>query len=242
MIDKGCSKPVQIKGEAGDLHGYFHKGNPEKATGGIVLFLSGSGFSTEEQSLDIATSYTHHGVDVLTINYRGYGQSSGAPSEKGMYNDANAMLSYLVDEKNIPPENILIHGYSLGAPVGAYLAKSASSKGMTLAGVLLDRPMPSMSKGCRAHEVPAEKIVGQIAKKMNGVFSVKENITGLPKDTPMMLLSDSEKMGAESEKLRTALSLEGYKVSGTRTAFKHDDSIGVIHENIDNILKEFKLG
>ena len=62
------------------------------------------------------------GLDVFIFDYRGYGKSSGRPSEKGFYRDMQAAYNYLVSEKNIQPERIIPYGESLGGPVAVDLA------------------------------------------------------------------------------------------------------------------------
>ena len=62
------------------------------------------------------------GFNVLTYDYRGYGTSEGAPSEQNSYEDAEAAYNYLVNERKIAPEKIVIHGRSLGAAVSIDLA------------------------------------------------------------------------------------------------------------------------
>jgi pimeloyl-ACP methyl ester carboxylesterase len=61
-------------------------------------------------------------MDVFIIDYRGYGQSEGAPGEESTYLDAEASWEYLVSASGIPPERIIIFGRSLGSAVAAELA------------------------------------------------------------------------------------------------------------------------
>ncbi|MDX1444486.1 MAG: alpha/beta hydrolase, partial [Gammaproteobacteria bacterium] len=58
----------------------------------------------------------------LIIDYRGYGNSSGEPSEEGLYTDARTAWCYLVDERGIPSKHITVFGRSLGGSVAAKLA------------------------------------------------------------------------------------------------------------------------
>lgn len=60
-------------------------------------------------------------INILMLDYRGYGRSEGVPSEKGLYTDAEAVHDFLVSIKNIPPRNIIVFAQSLGTPVGAEL-------------------------------------------------------------------------------------------------------------------------
>ena len=62
------------------------------------------------------------GFNVLTYDYRGYGTSSGSPSEANSYEDIAAAYNYLLTEKGIKPENIILQGRSLGGAVAIDLA------------------------------------------------------------------------------------------------------------------------
>jgi fermentation-respiration switch protein FrsA (DUF1100 family) len=78
-------------------------------------------------------------VNVLAVEYRGYGRSEGTPNEAGLYLDAQAGLDYLVHERGIPPNRIVAFGQSLGTAVAVDLATKRP-----LAGVILEAPFPSV--------------------------------------------------------------------------------------------------
>jgi len=58
---------------------------------------------------------------VLTFDYRGYGLSSGWPSEPGLITDALAVADWALNVAGIPPERIVIFGQSLGSAVAIAL-------------------------------------------------------------------------------------------------------------------------
>ncbi|EJI2329709.1 MARTX multifunctional-autoprocessing repeats-in-toxin holotoxin RtxA [Vibrio cholerae] len=242
-VEKGESQKITLQGEAGRLTGYYHQGTAPSegetstTSGKVVLFLHGSGSSAEEQASAIRNHYQKQGIDMLAVNLRGYGESDGGPSEKGLYQDARTMFNYLVNDKGIDPSNIIIHGYSMGGPIAADLARYAAQNGQAVSGLLLDRPMPSMTKAITAHEVanPAG-IVGAIAKAVNGQFSVEKNLEGLPKETSILLLTDNEGLGNEGEKLRTKLTASGYNVTGEQTFYGHEASNRLMSQYADQIV------
>ncbi|TXX78106.1 MARTX multifunctional-autoprocessing repeats-in-toxin holotoxin RtxA [Vibrio cholerae] len=242
-VEKGESQKITLQGEAGRLTGYYHQGTAPREgetsspSGKVVLFLHGSGSSAEEQASAIRNHYQKQGIDMLAVNLRGYGESDGGPSEKGLYQDARTMFNYLVNDKGIDPSNIIIHGYSMGGPIAADLARYAAQNGQAVSGLLLDRPMPSMTKAITAHEVanPAG-IVGAIAKAVNGQFSVEKNLEGLPKETSILLLTDNEGLGNEGEKLRTKLTASGYNVTGEQTFYGHEASNRLMSQYADQIV------
>ncbi|WP_340614723.1 MARTX multifunctional-autoprocessing repeats-in-toxin holotoxin RtxA [Xenorhabdus thailandensis] len=241
FVKQGTADNITLQGEAGRLTGYYYNGAQQEqygssATKKVVLFLHGSHSSAEEQTITIQNYYQRQGVDMLAVNMRGYGSSGGHPSEKGLYQDARTMFRYLVNDRGIQPENIIIHGYSMGGAVAADLARYAERRGQAVSGLLLDRPMPSMTKGITAHGVPNPVgISGALAKAINGQFSVEKNLQGISKQTPIMLLTDNEGLGKEGEKLRAKLAVAGYQVSGQPTSYGHEDH-GLISNYADQIV------
>ncbi|WP_446469572.1 MARTX multifunctional-autoprocessing repeats-in-toxin holotoxin RtxA [Xenorhabdus stockiae] len=232
-INHGVTEKVTLKGEAGRLTGYYHKGQNtsqrDTSDKKVVLFIHGSGSSAEEQAGKIQPHYRQQGIDVLSVNMRGYGTSDGYPNEQGMYQDVRSMFHYLVNERDVSPENIIIHGYSMGAPIAADLARYVDSKGMSVSGLLLDRPMPSMTKAITAHGISNPSgLTGILAKAVNGKFSVEQNLRGVSKQMPIMLLTDNEGLGNEGEKLRTRLVASDYNVSGEHTYYSHASSYQVM--------------
>jgi len=76
------------------------------------------------------------GLSLLAFDYRGYGESEGAPSEAGLYRDADAAYRYLRDELRVRPERIIVFGHSLGSTVAVDLAGRVPAAGLILEGAL----------------------------------------------------------------------------------------------------------
>ena len=79
-------------------------------------------------------------ANVFALEYRGYGHSEGTPSERALYQDADAAYQYLVTTKSIDPRTIISYGQSLGTAVAANLAAHRR-----VAAVILEAPFPSAS-------------------------------------------------------------------------------------------------
>jgi uncharacterized protein len=76
------------------------------------------------------------GLSLLAFDYRGYGESGGSPSEKGLYRDAQAAYRYLREKRQVPPNRIIIFGHSLGSAVAVDLASRVPAAGLILDGAL----------------------------------------------------------------------------------------------------------
>jgi fermentation-respiration switch protein FrsA (DUF1100 family) len=61
-------------------------------------------------------------VDVLGIDYRGYGRSQGSPSEAGLYADAEAAWAFATGKLGLPPAKVVVYGKSLGGAPACELA------------------------------------------------------------------------------------------------------------------------
>ncbi|MBP6185787.1 MAG: alpha/beta hydrolase [Saprospiraceae bacterium] len=55
-----------------------------------------------------------HRYGVLSIDYQGFGLSEGKPSQEALIQDVQAALDWLA-ERNVPPERIILYGFSLGS-------------------------------------------------------------------------------------------------------------------------------
>lgn len=89
-----------------------------------MLYLHGNdkniGYSRE---LEYARSMHKLGLNVLMIDYRGYGKSTGGPpSESKVYEDAESAWNYLARQKGVAPDRIFIYGHSLGGAIAIDLA------------------------------------------------------------------------------------------------------------------------
>ena len=88
-----------------------------------LLWLHGNAGNISNRVDNIAVLHRRTGLGVLIVDYRGYGQSEGRPSESGLYSDAEAAFGYLVTDLRLDPrEDIVLFGRSLGAGVAAELA------------------------------------------------------------------------------------------------------------------------
>lgn len=75
---------------------------------------------------------------VISLDYRGFGHSTGSPSEEGLITDATALVDFAINTLGIRPSRILLLGQSLGTAVSSAVAEKFSrEKGIEFAGVVL---------------------------------------------------------------------------------------------------------
>lgn len=80
------------------------------------------------------------GLNLMAFDYRGFGASEGAPSEAGLYADAQASYNFLRDSLGVPPNRIVIFGHSLGSGVAIELATRVPNAGVVVEGAYTTVP------------------------------------------------------------------------------------------------------
>jgi fermentation-respiration switch protein FrsA (DUF1100 family) len=99
------------------VHGWFVPGESDR----VLLYFHGNAGNISHRLYSIR-EWHDLGFSVFIIDYRGYGQSSGKPTEQGLYQDGHAAWRYLTDSRGIAPDDIIVFGRSLGGSVASWLA------------------------------------------------------------------------------------------------------------------------
>ena len=98
-----------------------------------ILFCPPAGASTRVKRIqDHLKKLWSLGYNVMAFDYRGFGESPGAPSEDGLYADAAAAYAHLVAQQRVPPSRIILAGRSLGSAVAVDLATRVDAAGLVL--------------------------------------------------------------------------------------------------------------
>lgn len=90
-------------------------------------------------------SAAHPKWHIIALDYRGFGHSTGSPTEAGLVADAAAVVDFALATLRLPPSRVLLLGQSLGTAVAAAAAEQLSrERGLDLAGVVLVAPFSSL--------------------------------------------------------------------------------------------------
>lgn len=100
------------------VHGWFVATPGARAT---VLHLHGNAGNISHR-VERIKWFGELGFSVFLIDYRGYGRSEGRPSEEGTYRDARAAWRYLTERRGLRPDQVVVHGESLGSAIAIWLA------------------------------------------------------------------------------------------------------------------------
>ena len=108
------------------------------ANTGALLYLHGNGVNIGSNA-EQAARFHQLGLSVLLIDYRGYGKSAGQfPSERQVYEDAEASWQYLVQD--LAQQRPFLYGHSLGGAVAIHLARQHPDA----AGLIVESSFTSM--------------------------------------------------------------------------------------------------
>ena len=115
-------------GRAVRLHGWWME-HPKAA--GTVLYCHGSS-GTIAHRVGVFRQLRQVRVNVFAFDYRGYGQSEGVPSERGLLTDVRAAYDHLVGPLGRSPEEIFLFGHSLGGAVAIDAALDRPAAGLVV--------------------------------------------------------------------------------------------------------------
>jgi fermentation-respiration switch protein FrsA (DUF1100 family) len=96
-----------------------------------IVYFHGNGGNLSVWA-DILAGLWQRNFDIVAIDYRGYGLSTGQPSEQGLYRDADAVVAFVDAHLRRPSLPLVFWGRSLGATIAAYAASVRAPDGVVL--------------------------------------------------------------------------------------------------------------
>jgi pimeloyl-ACP methyl ester carboxylesterase len=96
---------------------FFEKPQSER----VILYMHGN----SGRITDFFEGFYNHG-SIVSPAYPGYHESEGSPTTENVYETGVLTYDWLVNEKGVSPENIVIIGHSLGGSPATYLASQRS--------------------------------------------------------------------------------------------------------------------
>jgi fermentation-respiration switch protein FrsA (DUF1100 family) len=116
----------------------------------LILFFHGNGGHRAYRAHWYALAASLR-ADVLTIDYHGYGDSGGHPSETALLMDAESAWDYATKQLNYQPSQIFVLGESLGGGVAVQLAAMVCNRKQVPGGLILVATFSSMLDVARLH-------------------------------------------------------------------------------------------
>ena len=127
-------EPVTIETRDGErLHAWLLHADAPRAQ---IVYFHGNGGNLSVWA-PILAGVTQRGYLVLAVDYRGYGLSTGSPTERGLYRDVDAVLEYVSGSRDqrMP---LVYWGRSLGTTMAAYAASKSPPDGLVLEAAFSD--------------------------------------------------------------------------------------------------------
>jgi pimeloyl-ACP methyl ester carboxylesterase len=118
------------------IHGLRFYPNGESR--GVVLYLKGNSKSIKGWG-KFAVDFTRHGYNVLMVDYRGFGKSTGKRSQKALKRDLQQVYNKIRERTS--EDKIILYGRSLGSGFATKLASLNNPKLL-----ILDAPYYSLTK------------------------------------------------------------------------------------------------
>ena len=115
---------------------------PANPNGKHVILYSGSGSPNQEQTYGDVQTYLNQGYTVHAYDYGGFGASqarNGKFSERTIQQDSLAMLHHVRNTEQIENSDIVLHGFSMGGPIAAMVARNAMIQSAQPGGTILDQ-------------------------------------------------------------------------------------------------------
>ncbi len=121
---------------------WYHKANGDLPT---IIHIHGNGGNLSHR-VNFFELLSKAGFGVIGLDYRGYGNSDGIPSEQGFYNDARATLDFTIHKLAVPENKIILFGESIGTGVSVQMATEYN-----IGGLVLQSPFTSMTAAASYH-------------------------------------------------------------------------------------------
>lgn len=161
-----------IRSGADSLHGWLFP--PSGSQSPVLLVFHGNAGNISHR-LEWIAPFVRRGLGVLLFDYRGYGKSSGKPSEQAFREDALAAWDWLT-ARGIEPGRIVAFGRSIGGAPAVYLASREPVRALILEGAFTSgRDMARLIFGF----IPAHRL-------MKNRWEVEDCLAGI--DSPVLLI------------------------------------------------------
>lgn len=159
----GLEEQMIITSDGEELFALYH---PAEIDESVVIYFHGNA-GTATTHLDEANGWINAGFGVLLVEYRGYPNSTGTPSEDGLHLDAKAAYEFISQKGDWP---IALYGFSLGTGVATRLASETE-----IVALVLEAPFDALEnvaasrypilpiKTLIKHKFQSDQVIGNVS-------------------------------------------------------------------------------
>lgn len=203
-------KEYNIVSDDGKANLYvLHIQKPESNKATIFAYGSGGSVAGRVKSDIIKILFEHGSSSIVLFDYRGYGKSSGTPSENGLYNDAYSVWNFITTDLGY--SHINLYGFSLGTAVATHLGKRLCDIGEKPDNIVLQAGFTSFAD-----------IVGVMSMLMVNVYDSYSNLQHINTNVLCIHSHQDELVDySHSVKLRSA----NHNVSFLEISGTHNDPV-----------------
>lgn len=153
----------------------------------IILFFPGNAGNRSFRIAEMER-LSQLNADIFLIDYRGYGDNSGVPSEKNIARDARSIWNHLAENEGISPDRILLLGESLGGGVAVRLAHDLLQEEIEPGGMFLKTTFSSLVDVAQTHypwvpcsllmteRYPSDQKIGELTCPISILHGVQDEI------------------------------------------------------------------
>jgi hypothetical protein len=158
---------------------------PERPVADVVYFHGNGG--NLSVWLPVLSSLYRHNLRVLAVDYRGYGLSTGSPSESGVYLDAEAVARHAESHRAGTGGPLVFWGRSLGGPIAASATRVAAPDGLILESTFADKaavagtqPLLRTLNWFAAYRFPTVELLRDFRKPVLVLHGDRDSIVPMP--------------------------------------------------------------
>lgn len=180
------TKPEEIKFpvDSDIITAFIAKPNQKDIKKTIFFFHGAAGNVTTYQQ--VTKPLVEAGYQVVMVDFRGYGNSTGVPTHLNIQSDAQKFFDALILRDDIKNTKKYFYGASLGTQIAANLAKNNASK---ISGLILDSPMSSFTDIAMAYAPDYKEMIAQM---LVSPYSAKTDLSDLKSLPKLIIRSDKD--------------------------------------------------
>lgn len=159
---------------------------PTQNAKATIFYFHGAGGNVTSYA-PLLTNLLKNNFQVVLVDFRGYGKSTGKPMHKNIAEDGEKIFTYLSNKSGIKETKKIIYGASIGTQIAAQLAKNHQNE---LSGLVLEGAMMSFGD-IAAFYTPEYKDF--LEKAFVSPYSAKEDIKLITKIPKLIIHSKEDK-------------------------------------------------
>lgn len=177
------------------------------STAPTILFLHGAGGNIGSRLDSIELFLDKLNCNVFILGYRGYGNSTGTPTEEGLQYDIRAAVRYVFEEASIDTSKVFLLGRSLGGAAAIYAASTSEHR---VRGLIIENTFTSISQ---LTDYWAPRLTWVRALILRNHWDSIERIPSI--EIPIMFVSGRQ------DALIPPVQMDQLYAAATRAQFKH---------------------